>query len=201
VLALSPNGDFLYVTTIDNPGVYDPITDSRTVEKISIADTSNRTVITTIVDDDGFFSSASVNGNELAPYVEEGRVSATQILGRELIRVDLATLESRVILPRAANPFSPAADSGTGRSGDYMAGSNNCDLVQIADGTTGATISYGQSRYGRGSTWYSGNVLTNGYKLAKGGNLRCDATGMITAVDAATSAETQLVRGYDPDGR
>jgi hypothetical protein len=31
-----------------------------------------------------------------------------------------------------------------------VAGSNNCDLVQIADGTTGATISYGQPRYGTG---------------------------------------------------
>jgi hypothetical protein len=50
----------------------------------------------------------------------------------------------------------------------------------------------------RESTWHGGKVLSNGYKLAKGGNLRCDKTDKITAVDAATSAETQLVSRLRP---
>jgi hypothetical protein len=63
------------------------------------------------------------------------------------------------------------------------------------------SISYGQPRYGRSPTWYRGKVLTEGYKPAKGGGLRCDFTGFITEVDPLTSVEKPLVRGAYPDGR
>jgi hypothetical protein len=202
-LELSPRGDFFYAESKDDTPADDPLTNSRTMSKISIANPQDQTVIKTITADDGYFFGASVNGDESALYVEEQRASGTQILGRELIRINLDTLQSTILVPQGIAPFSPAADPDTDRIAytDYVAGSNNCYLLQIADGTTGATISYGQPRYGTKSTWHGGKVLSNGYKLAKGGNLRCDATGKITAVDAANSAETPLVSGYDPDGR
>jgi hypothetical protein len=203
-LDLSPKGDFLYVSTIDNPEVYDPLTNSRTIKKISIASPQSQAFIKTIIGyDDGWFVSATVNGDESALYVEERRASGTQILGRELIRIDLGTLLSTVLVPNGINPMYAAADSESNLIvyTDTVAGSGGCRALQVANGTTGATISYGQPRYGTHSSWYGGNVLTNGYKPAKGGGLRCDATGMVTEVDAATSAETPLVRGVDPDGR
>ena len=191
VLDLSPQGDFLYVSATQ-----------FTLEKVSVAVPTNRTLIKTI-SDDGWFVSGSVNGNESALYVEERRVSGTQIIGRELFRVDLGTLLSTVLVTDRLNPLYPAADPASNLIvyTDPVAGSNNCNLLQIADGTTGSTFSYGQPRYGTHSSWYGGKVLTNGYRPAKGGGLRCDRSDMVTEIDPATSAETPLVRGYDPDGR
>jgi len=191
VLDLSPQGDYLYVSATQS-----------TLERVSVADPTNRTLIKTIADD-GWFVNGSVNGRESALYVEERRASGTQIIGRELVRIDLSTLLSTLLVPDRVNPLYPAADPASNRIvyTDPVAGSNNCNLLQIADGTTGSTFSYGQPRYGTHSSWYGGKVLTNGYKPAKGGGLRCDRLDMVTEIDPATSAETPLVRGYDPDGR
>ena len=79
--------------------------------------------------------------------------------------------------------------------------SSGCWLLQIIPDTGGPILNSAQPRYGRrGLTWYGGKVLTNGYKSpTRKGN--CDSTGMITQIDPDTSAETPLVRGFDPDAR
>ena len=75
-----------------------------------------------------------------------------------------------------------------------------CWLLQIIPDTGGSIVNSGQPRYGTRSTWYRDKILTNGIKPPSGSG-RCDSTGMITQIDPATSAETPLVKGYDPDGR
>jgi hypothetical protein len=167
-----------------------------------VADTANRLVIKTLADD-GWFNNVSVNGDGSMLYVEERRMANNQPGAYQLFRIDLATLQSTLLIATNPTMLYPAADLGSNRIAytDYIAGSNNCYLLQVADGVTGATISYGQPRYGKNATWYRGRVLAEGYKPAKGGGLRCDSTGFITEVDPVTSAEKPLVRGAYPDGR
>jgi hypothetical protein len=83
---------------------------------------------------------------------------------------------------------------------NYVPGNFGCPLLQVIPDTGGPILNSGQPRYGRDSTWYGGKILTDGYK-APTRQGRCDATGMITQIDPDTSAETPLVRGYDPDGQ
>lgn len=79
--------------------------------------------------------------------------------------------------------------------------STGCRLLQIIPDTGGPILNSAQPRYGRGAlSWYGNKLLTNGYKSPTRQG-RCDSTGMITQIDPDTSAETALVRGYDPDGR
>jgi hypothetical protein len=190
-LDLSANGAYIFTSTSEG-----------TLARISVSDTSSRWVIKTLTDD-GWFNDVSVNGDGSALYVVERRMANNQTGAYQLFRIDLSTLQSTLLFNDDLNPLYPAADLGSNRIAfvSYVAGSNNCYLLQIADGTNGVTISYGQPRYGRDPTWYRGKVLTYGYKLAKGGGLRCDATGLITEVDPLTSAEKPLVRGFYPDGR
>ena len=79
-------------------------------------------------------------------------------------------------------------------------GNIGCWLLQVIPDTGGPILNSGQPRYGRDSTWYGGKILTDGIK-APTRQGRCDSTGMITQIDPDTSAETPLVRGFDPDGR
>jgi hypothetical protein len=81
-----------------------------------------------------------------------------------------------------------------------LPGFANCWLLQIISDTGGPILNSAQPRYGRRSSWYDGKILTNGSKSPTGSGL-CNFTGMITQIDPATSADTALVRGYDPDGR
>jgi len=75
-----------------------------------------------------------------------------------------------------------------------------CWLLQIIPDTGGSILNSGQPRYGTRSTWYRDKILTNGIK-SPSGNGKCSSTGMITQIDPTSSAETPLVKGYDPDGR
>jgi len=83
---------------------------------------------------------------------------------------------------------------------DYLPGSNNCWLLQVIPETGGSVVTSSQPRYGTWSTWYGNQILTNGRNPPDGSG-RCADTGFITQIDPATGAQTQLVRGYDPDGR
>ena len=102
-LALNPTGDFLYVSTTQ-----------RTLSKLSVANPASRTVIKTLADD-GWFQTVTSNGDESALYVEERRVQGTQPTGRQLIRIDLATLASTLLVPDNVSQFGPAADPGSNR--------------------------------------------------------------------------------------
>jgi hypothetical protein len=190
-LDLSPDGAFIFASTIEG-----------TLARISVANTANRLVIKTLADD-GWFNNVSVNGDGSMLYIEERRMANNQPGAYQLFRIDLATLQSTLLVATNPTMLYPAADLGSDRIAytDYVAGSNNCYLLQIADGASGATISYGQPRYGKSPTWYRGKVLVDGYKAGKGGGLRCDYTGFVTEVDPLTSAERPLVRGAYPDGR
>jgi WD40 repeat protein len=190
-LDLSPDGSYIFASS-----------SGGTLARIAVADTTSRAVIKTL-DDDGWFNNVSVNGDGSSLYVEERRMANNQPGAMQLFRIDLATLQSMLLIASNPTVIYPAADPGSNRFGytDYVAGSNNCYLLQIADGATGATISYGQPRYGKSPTWYRGKVLVEGYKAGKGGGLRCDFTGFVTEVDPLTSAEKPLVRGWYPDGR
>ena len=190
-LDLSADGAFIFASTSEG-----------TLARISVADTQSRAVIKTLADD-GWFNNVSVNGDGSKLYVEERRMANNQPGAYQLFRIDLATLQSTLLVANNPTIIYPGADPDSNRIAytDYVAGSNNCYLLQIADGTSGATVSYGQPRYGKSPTWYRGKVLTEGYKPAKGGGLRCDFTGFITEVDPFTSAEKPLVRGFYPDGR
>lgn len=189
-LELSRDGEHVYVSTTQS-----------TLEKILVADPSDRVLIKTIADD-GWFVDGSVNGDESVLYVEEQRMSGNEVTGRELVRIELDTLQASVLIPSGIARFWAAADPQSNFIvyTDYVVGSNNCYLLQIADGTTGQLMSYGQPRYGTNSTWYGGRVLTNGRKPPKGAG-RCDAMDTITEIDPGTSAERSLTRGYHPDGR
>lgn len=196
VLALSPDGLNLYART-----------DQGTLEKISIADPSNRQVLRTIDTSGNLLAStgaAAVNGDQSAIYVSESHGTSSEGYTRiDLVRVDLATLEARVLASAARQgSFWPAADPGSNRIAytDYVPGSNNCYLLQIADGTTGAILSYGQPRYGVQSTWHAGKILTNGYKSPNRQG-RCLSLDAITEVDPLTSTEKILTNGHSPDAR
>ena len=79
--------------------------------------------------------------------------------------------------------------------------SSGCWLLQIIPDTGGPILNSAQPRYGREAlTWHGNKLLTNGYKSPTRQG-RCDSTGMITQIDPDTSAETPLVRGFDPDAR
>ena len=190
---LAPDGQHIYASTNDD-----------TFEKISVDDPSTRVLLRTIADA-GFVGSAAINGDESALYLSEYRSSpGTGITGAELIRIDLSSLQADVLVARnGSHRFWPAADPGSNRIAytDYLPGSNNCYLLEIADGTTGATLSYGQPRYGVQSTWHAGKVLTNGYKSPNRQN-RCLSMDSITEVDSLTSAERIVViNGLSPDAR
>jgi len=189
-LTLNPTGDYLYVSTAQ-----------RTLSKISFATPADRTVIKNL-SDDGWFVTVTTNGDESALYVEERRAQGTQLIGRQLIRIDLAGLASTILVPDNVSQFWPAADPGTNRIAytSYLVGSNNCYQLQVANGTTGAPISYGQPRYGTGATWLGGMVLSNGYTSPNSRN-QCSATGKVTRIDPSTSLATPLLTGFDPDGR
>jgi hypothetical protein len=190
-LELSPGGEYLYVSTTD-----------ATLERIAVADPSDRTLIKTMPDD-GWFANPSVNGDGSALYIDETRMSGSSgVTARQLIRIDLVTSESTVLVPDNISQFWPAADPDSNLIAYtyYVSGTNNCYLLQIADGTTGNLVSYGQPRYGRESTWYRGKVLTYQYTPSRNGT-RCSATESISEVDPLTSAETVLTRGYYPDAR
>ena len=189
-LALSSTGDFLYVSTAQ-----------RTLSKVSVETPASRSVIKTLADD-GWFVAVTSSSDESALYVEERRVQGTQPTGRQLIRIDLATLASTILVPDNVSQFWPAADPGSNRIAYtfYLVGSNNCYQLQVADGTTGALTSFGQPRYGTGATWVNGKILSNGYSEPSRRN-QCSSTGKVTEVDPATGIETQLVTGWDPDGR
>jgi hypothetical protein len=188
-LTLNPTGDYLYVSTAQ-----------RTLSKIAVENPADRTVIKNLTDD-GWFVNASANGTDSALFVDERRAVGTQISGRQLIRIDLGTLTSTVLVPENSSQFWPAADPTSNRIAYtyYLVGSNNCYQVLIADGTTGAVISYGQPRYGTGATWLGGRVLSNGYTAPSRRN-QCSSTGKVTQVDPGSGLETPLLTGYDPDG-
>jgi hypothetical protein len=187
-LELSQDGRHVYVSTTEH-----------TLEKISVAVPTSRALIKTFADG-GFVDGSvkSVNGIDTVLYVEELRWSG----GRELIRIDLQTFQSTVLPTSGIARFGAAADPSSNLIvyTDYVLGSNNCNLLQIADGTTGQVISYGQPRYGVGSTWHAGKILTNGYTPPKAGG-RCSGTDTITEIDPTSSAERKLTRGFYPDGR
>jgi hypothetical protein len=188
---LSSDGRHLYVSTAED-----------TLEKVAVSDTSIRSHVRTMLDD-GWFIDASVDGNETAIYVEERRWINGQTYGR-IIGVDLGTLASTVLVPDNLNRLWPAADPGSNRVAYsyYVPGSDNCHLLEILDGRTGARISYGTPRYGRDWSWYAGKVLGFGYSVSSSRRgLRCQSKDMITEVDPLTSAEKDLLRGYYPDGR
>jgi hypothetical protein len=195
-LTLNPTGDYLYVSTAQ-----------RTLSKVSFDSPANRTVIKNL-SDDGWFVTVTTNGVdpvldvETALYVEERRVVGTEVIGRQLIRIDLASLASTTLVPDNVSQYWPAADPGSNRIAytTYLVGSNNCYQLQVADGTTGDPISYGQPQYGTGATWVSGTVLTNGYSSPSSRN-KCSSTGKVTQIDPSNGLATPLLTGFDPDGR
>ena len=97
--------------------------------------------------------------------------------------------------------FQTAADPDSNRIvfTDYLVGSNNCYLLQIADGTTGELYSYGQPRFGNFSSWHQGKVIADGYTPPNRQN-KCESTEMIIEVDPNSSAQRDLARGGKPDG-
>ena len=107
------------------------------------------------------------------------RASGTQILGRELFRIDLGTLLSTVLVTDRLNPLYPAADPASNLIvyTDPWQEATTAISCRSLTARPAATISYGQPRYGTHSSWYGGKVLTNGYRPAKGGGLRCDRSG------------------------
>lgn len=188
---LSPNGEYLYVNTSQDMH-----------ERIAVNNPADRAVVRTVPDEGAIFQS-SVNGDETAIYLAETRSQGSSgVTASELIRVDLATLESRVLRTVSGYQlFWPAADPGSNRIvyTEYVPGSNNCYLLQIADGATGEPYSYGQPRYGRNSTWHGGRVVTNGYGPPNRRS-RCLSLDMIVEIDPDTSAQRDLTPGFTPDG-
>lgn len=189
-LTLNPTGDYLYVSTAQ-----------RTLSKVSVEFPTVRAVIKNL-SDDGWFQTVTTNGDESALYVEERRAQGTQMIGRQLIRIDLVSLASTTLVPDNVSQYWPAADPGSNRIAytTYLVGSNNCYQLQVADGTTGDPISYGQPQYGTGATWLRGTVLTNGYSSPSSRN-KCSSTGKVTQIDPSTGLATPLLTGFDPDGR
>jgi hypothetical protein len=72
--------------------------------------------------------------------------------------------------------------------------------LQVISKNGGPVLNSAVPFYGRRSSWYGGKVLTNGIKLVKGRH-NCQITSTINAIDPETGVVSELVRGFDPDGR
>jgi hypothetical protein len=73
-------------------------------------------------------------------------------------------------------------------------------VLQVKSNAGGPVLNAAYPFYGRRSSWFGGKVLTNGVKLVKG-QRRCQITSTIHQIDPATGLVSELVRGFDPDGR
>jgi hypothetical protein len=191
-LDMSSDGEYVYTAT-----------ETNIVERISVANPADRLVLRQFDHDSRRARVESVNGNESALYLRERVLGVNgETLSSELVRLDLLTLTTNVIASRPGDYlFYAAADTVSGEIvyTDYLDGFNNCYLLQIADGVTGTTRSYGQPRYGRYSTWHRGKILTMGYKPPDRRG-KCASMDMIVEIDPNTSAQRDVTRGDSPNG-
>jgi len=126
----------------------------------------------------------------------------------EIVRVDPSCADMSCVTHLATGPTGsgqnifPAPNLTDDRLvySSVLPGYFGCWLIQVIPDTGGSLLNSGQPRYGSQSTWYAGKILTNGIKPPTGSG-RCYTTGMITQIDPATSAETPLVKGSDPNSR
>jgi len=105
-------------------------------------------------------------------------------------------------IPAPTPPYGPAASHDDDRLvySYRVPGLTGCWLLQVISDTGGPILNSSQPRYGEGSTWYRGKILTNGSKPPSGSGV-CSFTGMITQIDPDTGAEIELVKGSGPDAR
>ena len=106
------------------------------------------------------------------------------------------------MVPAPTPPNSPAASHDDDRLvySYRLPGLTACWLLQVISDAGGPILNSTQPRYGFGSTWYRGKILTDGIKPPSGSGV-CSSTGMITQVDPDTGAEIELVKGSGPDAR
>lgn len=192
-LEMSRDGTYMYTATATN-----------VVERISVDNPLNRVVLRSFAHDTRRTRVDSVNGDESALYLNERVIGVNGVtLRTELVRLDLITQETTVLAttPDISYLYETVADPDSNRITyiDYLAGGNNCFLIQIADGTTGTLLSYGQPRFGRFPTWHGGKIIVNGYKPPDR-RMKCANMDMITEVDPDSSAQRDLTRGNNPDG-
>ncbi len=203
-LDLSKDGNTLYI------GVTGPIVKALTIDTNFLSDVYVGVAGTAF----NFVLAISADGSAL--FVDQFTQASGVV---QLIRIDLPCVGSCTTVLATSTPGSiasafypapsPVAVDGLGPPilvfSDYQPGSNNCWQLRYLDvsaSNANAVSVFGgtQPRYGRGSSWYGDQLLTNGRKPPDSRG-KCADTGMITQIDPATSAETALVRGYDPDGR
>jgi hypothetical protein len=194
---LSADGTTLYVAlNSDGPQV---------VQKLTI---NGGGVATEIYrgDPGSFFSSIAVNEDGSALFADQYLLFPND--GHRVLRIASTCSSESCAEILAANPDGTSAWMYPAPSlvaqmlvySDYLPGSNNCWLLQVIPESGGSVLNSGQPRYGTWSTWYGDQILTNGRNPPDGSG-RCADTGFITQIDPDTGTQTQLVRGYDPDGR
>ncbi len=157
-------------------------------------------------DPGSWFSNIAVNGDGLVLYADQALAYPND--GHRVLRIASSCGDESCAEILAANPTGTSAPLHPAPSfvtpmlvySDYLPGSNNCWLLQVIPESGGSIVNSGQPRYGTRSSWYGDQILTNGRNPPDGSG-RCADTGFVTQIDPATGAETQLVRGYDPDGR
>lgn len=197
---LSKDGTTVYAS-LEASG---PAESSRIVA-INVADHSQR-VVYTGPPDSSDLDSISVDENGVL-YVR--RTSAFADVPHQLLRIIPSCVDqSCATLAVAESSYGLAIVTSFVASpgGDPLVysyrvpGMPGCWLLQIVPAAGGPILNSAQPRYGQRSSWHAGKILTNGIKPPKP-NGSCYVTSTITQIDPETSAETTLVRGFDPDGR
>jgi hypothetical protein len=78
---------------------------------------------------------------------------------------------------------------------------NGCDQLVIKE-LGGATLNYPNGpKYGLQPTWVGDKILAEGRTKPHWYHGGCGYTGKIVRLDPATGIQTDLISGYDPDGR
>jgi hypothetical protein len=196
---LSKDGNTLYLSISPETS-----TDTAKVYALEIS-TASLTLIATGPADGSFIETLTVNGDGSALFIDLAGMNGQH----RLARMDRPCGSSCTTILFTNQP-GYASDTYPGVSfvNDPVLGYplivssdfSGCNQLRFADFAGNVKFAGTQPRYGKRSSWYGGKVLTNG-TLPPDRRGACQATGYITQVDPSTSAETQLVKGYDPDGR
>jgi hypothetical protein len=154
------------------------------------------------------FINMSVNGSGSSVFATKMYVGADGGPDRsELVRVDVSTNDTTVLrgygMPRNHNFQAEASkESDSIAFVEYVAGSNNCTPLVVADsnGVALYTALETTKRYGTFPAWSGSNVLLN-RRSPPDGSGTCKNSDYITYVEPATGVETVLLKGWYPDGR